>query len=1220
MLRTPTLVLLLSWIALQAQDRIPNRIDPTRAAVLRGRVHPLAQPAFDQGPVPPSTRLSFVTLHLSPSATQQAALDRLLVDQQNPSSPNYHRWLTPEQFADRFGLSGGDLGKVVAWLESQGMTVHDVARGRRWITFSGTAEQVGRAFHTEIHRYTVNGETHFANSTDPSVPAALEPVVAGLRGLNNFRPKSLAVRPDPEFTVSDGTHRLAPDDLAAIYDIQPAYGIGIDGTGQKIAIAGATDIDISDIRSFRKTFNLPANDPQVKLFGPDPGTNKDDLLEADLDVEWAGAVARNAAIIYVNSADVFTSVQYAVDQNLAPVISFSFGLCEQIADEPGSIQSIAQQANAQGITWVAGAGDSAAASCDVHQARPQASKGLAVSFPASIPEITAVGGTEFNEGSGNYWNTQNSANSASAFGYIPEIAWNDSALVNQLAGTGGGASVLYSKPYWQSGPGVPQDNARHIPDVAFSASADHDGYRVFSGGSLVTVGGTSAGTPVFAGMLALLNQKAGGGLGNVNPALYRNAGAAKGAFHDITSGDNIVPCVQSSPNCSNGSLGYTTGPAYDPVTGLGSVDFYNLLEEWNTGLASSTTLTAAPNNIGVADTVLLTATVIGPSGNTQPTGTVTFIANDSALGTVQLNASGTATLSVAALLIAAGNGTVSALYSGDSVYSASAGFAAVTLKLPSTGSFVVPAITPNPVTQSGQGWIFTVQLAEKAGVATKLTSFSINRGSQSLSLFPGTTIPANGTLTTTLEQTGLTPPLTEVFAFTGIDAGGKTWTQQISVPFSGSAGSGLAPAISFSSAPGNVLQNPAADPSCQWAEHLIVQEQSGYWVGLTKLVSGITDFTSQIQTVFGTTRLAPFGTLHGTLCWSGITPPSTKVLQLTGTTETGNSVTASVSASLGNPASAPQPLSVTPTSIAIPTGPASLSLNIGPDAAWTISVPPNQTTGWLTVSPLSGTGSTTINLQASGAGLAKGVYTAILTFQSVTGNPQFIDVPVTMVVGASSAISIAGVSDSASGAVAFAPGMLMSVYGSNLSPSTQSAGVIPLPLNLAGVSVTVNGVSAPLYYISPGLINIQVPYETGAGAAILGVNNNGQVASFPFTVAASAPGIFMDPTNQAIAPSESGKRGQALSLYITGDGDVTPSARTGITPAAASSLPQPRLPVAVTIGGVPAAISFAGVPSWSIGVTQVNFTIPKNAPLGLQPVVVTVGSTNSLQAYMTVSP
>ena len=1225
-LKALALVLPFLFTTLFAQSRIDGPIDSNRVAILKGHVHPRVQAQYDQGPLPPSTPMHYITLHLKPSGNQQAALDRLLVEQQDPSSANYHHWLTPEQFADRFGLTGSDIGKIAAWLESEGMTVNDVARGRHWITFSGTAEQVGHAFHTEIRRYRVDSETHFANATEPSVPEALEAEVAGVRGLQDFRSKSQHIIPKPEFNATDGTHRIVPDDLATIYDIQQVYKIGIDGTGQKIAIAGRTDIDIADIRAFRKMFNLPAKDPQVMLFGPDPGNQADDLLEADLDVEWSGAVARNATVIYVNSNSVETSAQYAIDQNLAPVLSYSYSLCEQLAEEPGAVRSLAQQANAQGITWVAASGDSGAASCDLAGNLSQAAKGLGVSFPASIPEVTAVGGTEFKEDSGNYWSSENSANSASALTYIPEIAWNDTASRNELLGTGGGVSVLYPKPYWQTGPGVPHDNARDVPDVAFNAAPSHDGYRVYSGGALHTVGGTSVGAPVFAGVLALLNQKLGAALGNVNPGLYRAAQAAPGVFHDITTGDNIVPCVQSSPNCSSGTLGYSTGPAYDSVTGLGSIDVYNLLTEWNAGVESSTTLIATPSAIGLSDTVQLTATVTGAGGSAQPTGNVTFVANDSILGTVQLTQDRTASVSIAAILIASGNGTVSALYSGDAVYNGSAGSAMVTLNVPASGSFVVPSISPNPVTQSGTGWVYTIQLTEKAGVPTKLTGFTINRASENLSLFDSTSIPGHGTLSTTLVQATLTPPVTQIFGFSGVDANGKTWTQQISVPFVGPAGPVTAPSISLLSTPGSVLRDPSADPSCQWAQHLILQEQSGYWVGITKLIAGGIDMTSRVQAIFGTTRLAPFGQLQGTLCWTGITPPSTKVLQLTGMTETGESVSATVSSSLGSPAATAAVMSLTPTTITIPVtssspaGSASLNLNFGGGGtAWTISVTPNRTTGWLTASPLSGTGTTLVNLQASGAGLASGVYTARLTVQAVNGIPQFIEVPVTLVVGASSTTSIAAVNNTASGAVTFAPGMLMSVYGSNLAPSTALPPVVPLSLNLAGVSATVNGIAAPFYYVSAGLLNIQVPYETGAGAAILGVNNNGQVASFQFTVTPSAPGIFIDPANQAIAPSERGQRGQTLALYITGEGDVTPAAKTGITPDA-GTVPLPRLPVTVTVGSMPAAVSFAGVPSWSVGVTQVNFTIPKNAPLGVQPVVVTVGGVASPAANLTVLP
>jgi subtilase family serine protease len=303
----------------------------------------------------------------------------------------------------------------------------------------------------------------------------------------------------------------------------------------------------------------------------DPGKTGDQD-EADLDVEWVGAVARKAKIIYVYSMNVFDAVVYAISQNLAPIISFNFGTCESdVSTASGSfIRSQAQQANAQGITWIVSSGDSGAAGCDKSFSSPKAIHELAVSIPASIPEVTAVGGTGFadqgNNWGANYWSTTNSPTNASALPYLPEIAWNDSSTVNGLAASAGGFSVRYSHPPWQIGPGVPSSvNVRAVPDIALAAAADHDGYVLVTGGQVRLVGGTSAATPVFAGMVALLNQReAGDCVGNINPNLYRLAQTQ--VFHDIVSGDNIVPCVMGGPDCKTGHFGYAAGPGYDPVT------------------------------------------------------------------------------------------------------------------------------------------------------------------------------------------------------------------------------------------------------------------------------------------------------------------------------------------------------------------------------------------------------------------------------------------------------------------------------------------------------------------------------------------------------------------------------------------------------------------------------------------------------------------------------
>ena len=512
-----------------------------------------------------------------------------------------------------------------------------------------------------------------------------------------------AYSPSPENNRGT-THAIAPDDLTTIYNIKSLYGINIDGAGQTIAIIGQTAIDLADISTFRAQYGLPARDPQLTLVGPDPGKNATDLPEADLDIEWAGAVAPNANIIYVYSGSVTTSAQYAIDQNLAPVMSMSYGGCE--LEGTTAFRAVAQQANAQGITWFVSSGDSGAASCDRGGPTPQATKGPTASAPASYPEITAVGGTEYNEGNApGFWAPVNNAAGGSALSYVPEMVWNDSALSGGLTGGGGAASGLFSKPLWQRGPGVPNDSARDIPDISLGASPARYPVAVYTGGRTAFFGGASVSSPQFAGIAALLNQYLASknpafvpGLGNINPQLYRLAQAANDIFHDITVGDNKVPCAQSSPGCSNRLVGFSATTGYDLATGLGSVDAFRLVTEWTTGAATSTTLTATPAGVSVGDSVQLQATV--KSSGAPPTGEITFVANDTAIGTATLVASGgaaNASISATAALVSAGNGTVSAVYAGDSVYDGSSGSATVTLQVPDAGSLVVPFVTPNPV-------------------------------------------------------------------------------------------------------------------------------------------------------------------------------------------------------------------------------------------------------------------------------------------------------------------------------------------------------------------------------------------------------------------------------------------------------------------------------------------------------------------------------------------
>ena len=1222
-------------IAQAAPDRLAGPIDSSATKTLRGYVNPKVRGAADLGLADAALPIRGAMLLLKPAPGVEA----FTLEQQTPGSPNYQKWLTPEQFAERFGVSGNDTAKIVAWLEAQGLQVNAVARGRQFISFRGTAGSIGKAFHTEIHRYNVDGKVHFANATEPSIPAALDSVVAGFHGLSDFtlQPMLRQAMNPPDYNSSTGRHYLAPDDVATIYDIAPLYAAGTDGTGQTIAIVGQTDVNLADIRAFRTKFNLPAKDPQIMLFGDDPGVSAGDLPEADLDIEWSGAVAKNATIVFVNSNNVVTSLFSAIDNAVAPVISMSYGGCE--TENTPDFRIAGQQANAEGITFVVSSGDSGAAACDFSTPTPQATKGLSVNFPASFPEVTAVGGTTFSEGTGNYWSAGNGPNLGSVLSYIPETAWNDTVERNQLAATGGGFSYFYPKPYWQSVAGVPADGARDLPDVAFAASPDHDGYLVETGGGLFVYGGTSVGTPVFAGMLALLNQSltaknviAQPGLGNVNPALYRLAQASTDVFHDVTTGGNVEPCAQSSPNCVNGSLGYSAGANYDLATGLGSVDAYHMVKEWNVGLTSTSALTAAPANANLNDTVTLSATVTS-AGTATPTGTVTFLSSFNSLGTVNLTpgpgGTATATLAVNMVRIAEGTGAVSAIYSGDGVVGGSGASAFVNLIIPPSGSLVVPSIDPNPVYQFGNVYIFSVTLQEVAGVTTKLTGFSVDGSSLPLSFFPSTNLAAFGVLQTTLES-GVSLPVTagiHVFSFTGADkTGGKTWSESVTATFLPSNAPATNPSILLTSVPSTVFQNPSAPASCQWSQQLQVQEQGGFLTNLTQLSVGSTNMNSQIQQIFGTTRLAPWGTLYGTLCYSASTVSASKTFTLGGVGEIGDvSSVATVAYTLPPPAAATFSVSVPSIVLggAAPFRNAQISVNLtGGDSVWTATVfPANPATQWLSVTPGSGQGPTQITLQAATVGLSKGVYQAYVTFQTTNAFPQAINVPVTLVVGGSNTLSISTISNAASARASGAPGAQMLVYGLNLAPSSQAAASVPLPLNLAGVSATVNGVAVPLYSVGPGQVVLQVPYETAPGTAVVAINNNGQIAWQQFPVAIAAPGLFQT-TNGFLVPSSTGQIGQSSTLYITGDGDVTPTLTTGASPSsgtATKNLPHPRLPVAVTVGGTQAVIGFVGIPPGLVGVTQINFTPAPGTPTGLQPVVVSVGGISSQAVNMTVA-
>lgn len=614
--------------------RITQAVDEKNLVVLQGNVHPLARAEFDQGAVADAQPIRRILLLLQRSPDQEAALRQLLDSQQNKSSPNYHAWLTPEQFGKQFGPADADIQAVTQWLTSQGFSDIKVGPGRTVIEFSGNVAHVRNAFHTQIHRFVVNNEEHMANASNPQIPVALSPAVAGIVSLHDFRPvphvlragsfhrsKSGAVT--PLYTLGSQFFPIAPADFGKIYNVAPLWTAGITGTGQSIAVLGESNIKVQDVVDFRTIFGLPQNfsSQNVILNGADPGLNGSEI-ESDLDIQWAGAVAPGATIDFVTSSPTETtsgihlSAVYAVDNNLAGVISVSFGSCEQHLGSTGNqfFQSIWQQAAAQGITVAVSSGDGGSAGCDNFDTQQTATQGLAVSGFASTPYNIAVGGTDFDQNNNwsTYWSLINDpVTHASVLSYIPEIPWNDSCAQIGISGCGssapggslnivagsGGPSTIYSKPSWQSGNGVPSDGKRDLPDVSLFASngftgslyliCNTDQFQSFTGKCDLTsfgatiqgVGGTSASAPAFAGIMALVNQKQASRQGNANYVLYALAKktgascpssgteASSCIFNDITKGNSFlptglpglgtisVPCTGGTPNCSVSKAG-----------------------------------------------------------------------------------------------------------------------------------------------------------------------------------------------------------------------------------------------------------------------------------------------------------------------------------------------------------------------------------------------------------------------------------------------------------------------------------------------------------------------------------------------------------------------------------------------------------------------------------------------------------------------------------------
>jgi trimeric autotransporter adhesin len=623
---------------------VTQALDETQRVSLDGTVHPLAQARFDQGAVPDSFPANRMLLILNRAPDREAALQQFLADVHTQGSASFHKWLTPAQFGALYGPADSDIQTAKSWLTSHGFQVSRVTAGKQFVEFSGTAADVREAFHSEIHRYAVNGETHYANSSELAIPAALASLIRGVSPINNFHAKpAIEVagpalyshatgKATPLFTTSGGTFfGIAPEDFATQYDLGPLYTAGTNGTGQTIGIIGNSNIDISLPNAYRQMFGLTANPPQVVIDGGDPGTgaflNGD--TEAYLDVELSGAVAPSATInLYISDGSLVQdplnmATLRAIEDNQASVLSASINECETELGSGGNGMwfNFWEQAAAQGQTVLVAAGDSGSGDCAVGA---DASGGLGVNGIASTPWNVAVGGTDFLypdpsaglSAAAPFWNSTNDANGGSLKAPVPEQPWDavfGQNILNfpEARGGGGGASSCavtvstpggcsgYPKPFWQNSSGVPNDSVRDVPDVSLFAATGNNlsAYVVCteeadcepgSQSLMELVGGTSASAPAMARIIALVDQKYGR-QGQADFTLYPLSRQQLTAFHDITVGSNNVPCAQGTPNCSLDSDGdglyslqqYPAGPGYDQASGIGSIDANQLVADWN---------------------------------------------------------------------------------------------------------------------------------------------------------------------------------------------------------------------------------------------------------------------------------------------------------------------------------------------------------------------------------------------------------------------------------------------------------------------------------------------------------------------------------------------------------------------------------------------------------------------------------------------------------------
>jgi subtilase family serine protease len=710
-----------------ATPLVQGTMDESKLVTLHGTVSPLVRTGVDLGAVSNSFAAERLILLLNRPPEREAALQQFLQNAHTRGSASYHKWLTPAQFGAQFGPADSDMQTATGWLGSHGFQVVKTSQSRQFIEFSGTAGQLHEAFHTTIHQYRIAGETHYANAREVAIPAALAPLVRGLAPLNDFRAKPYVKvagtatysrstgKAVPQWTVPNNygtanpySYPVTPKDFATQYDLTPLYQAGTNGTGETIGIINESNIDLSLVQDYQNLFGVAGSPPQVVIDGDDPGDLPDVDVEAYLDVELSGAVAPKATVdLYISSGgDLVDPLELAalraVEDNQAAVLSVSFGNCEYTLGSAGNQfwSALWEQAAAQGQTVLVSAGDTGP-ECELNDS-------LSMSGIASTPWNVAMGGTDFyysDYASGGasmltLWNTTNDANLGSLKAPLREQPWGDPFGLNVIpnsiernefdAGGGGASNCIavdsttgacsggYAKPSWQSGPGVPADKVRDLPDLSLFASngANLSAYAICSyegecapgsgdNAGVDLVGGTSASAPAMAGIIALIDQKYGR-QGQANFTFYPLAQQKPTAFHDITVGNNSEICGPTlgpdcalQPNGYDGTPQYPAGPGYDQASGLGSVDAAAMVNDWNSIAfqPTATTLHLSTSSVTHGTPVTITTSVAASSGSGTPTGDVAILTNS----TLPASASQT----FLSLTNGAGSGSVNYLPGGE---------------------------------------------------------------------------------------------------------------------------------------------------------------------------------------------------------------------------------------------------------------------------------------------------------------------------------------------------------------------------------------------------------------------------------------------------------------------------------------------------------------------------------------------------------------------------